>query len=400
MALIFIEEPRVPKNGKSLLNDHPLLRLGFRPFYLLAAAFAAISVPLWISRYFGWAPGLKHVDLNWHMHEMIFGFAIAVIVGFLYTAGRNWSGLWTPRGKALAAIAGLWLAGRVAMLTADPVVAALVDIAFLPVAAWPLYRVLKQSGNKRNLFLVGLLAMLAIANATFHAAALGWLSISTVQPVHAAILIIVIIESVIGGRVIPGFTANAVQGVKPIVNVQRDKISIVLTASACVAWIGGFPAPLTAALAMAACCAQLTRLAGWMAHRTLKHPLLWILHLSYAWISFGFGLLSLAALHIVSASAAIHVLAVGSMAGLIIGMTTRTALGHTGRALKVGTKEIAMYALIQIGAVARFVAAVDAAGVRDVALVTAMAAWSIAFVLYVVVYGPYLFTARIDGREG
>jgi uncharacterized protein involved in response to NO len=400
MALIFIEEPRVPKNGKSLLSDHPVLRLGFRPFYLLAAAFAAISVPLWISRYFGWTQGLKHVDLNWHMHEMIFGFAVAVIIGFLYTAGRNWSGLWTPRGKPLAAIAGLWIAGRVAMLFADPVFAAIIDLAFLPVAAWPLYRVLNKSGNKRNLFLVGLLAMIAIADAAFHAAVLGLLNISTVQPVHAAILIIVIIELVIGGRVIPGFTANAVQGVKPIVNVQRDRISIVLTASACVAWISGFPVPLTAALAMAAACAQLTRLAGWMAHRTLKHPLLWVLHLSYAWIPFGFGLLSLAALNIVSASAAIHVLAVGSMAGLIIGMTTRTALGHTGRALKVGAKEVAMYGLIQVGAVARFVAAVDAAGMRDVALITAMVAWSIAFVLYVVVYGPYLFKARVDGREG
>jgi uncharacterized protein involved in response to NO len=400
MALIFIEEPRVPKNGKSLLNDHPVLRLGFRPFYLLAAAFAAISVPLWISRYFGWTQGLKHVDLNWHMHEMIFGFAVAVIIGFLYTAGRNWSGLWTPRGKTLAAIAGLWIAGRVAMLIADPVLAAIIDLTFLPVAAWPLYRVLKKSGNKRNLFLVGLLAMIAIANAAFHAALLGWLNISTVLPVHAAILIIVIIESVIGGRVIPGFTANAVHGVKPIVSVPRDRISLALTVSACVAWISGIPAPLTAALAMAAACAQLTRLAGWMTHRTLKHPLLWILHLSYAWIPLGFGLLALAALNLVSASAAIHVLAVGSMAGLIIGMTTRTALGHTGRALKVGAKEVAMYGLIQVGAVARFVAAVDAAGMRDVALITAMVTWSIAFVLYVVVYGPYLFKARVDGREG
>lgn len=400
MALIYIEEPQVTKRGKQTFEDHPILRLGFRPFYLLAAAFAAISVPLWTARYFGWNPGLTHVDLNWHMHEMIFGFAIAVIIGFLYTAGQNWTGLSTPHGKTLAAIAALWIAGRVAMLGLDPLPAATIDLAFLPVAAWPLYRVLKKSGNKRNMFLVGLLALLTIANAAFHACVLGWVSISSSLPVHAAILVIVIIESVIGGRVIPGFTANTVQGVKPIQNAQRDRISLVLTATACVAWIGGFPAALTAALTVAAACAQLTRLAGWKPHSTMRHPLLWILHLSYAWIPVGFILLAAAALNLAPASAAIHVLAIGSMAGLIIGMITRTTLGHTGRALKAGAADVAMYALIQIGVIARFAAAVSAGGLRDAALVVTTLSWSIAFIVYVAVYGPYLFKARVDGRDG
>jgi uncharacterized protein involved in response to NO len=400
MALIRIDEPRVAHKGKPSFEDHPFLRLGFRPFYLLAAAFAAISVPLWIARYFGWADGLTHVDLNWHMHEMVFGFIIAVIVGFLYTAGRNWTGLWTPRRKTLAALAGLWLAGRVAMLCAAPPLAALVDVAFLPVAAWPMYRVLKRSGNKRNMFLVGLLALLAIANAAFHASVLGWLALSPIRPLHAAILVIVLIESVIGGRVIPGFTKNAVQGSEPIVNVKRDKISIALTALAAIGWVCGAPAPLAASLAFAAAAGQLTRLAGWKPQCTMRNPLLWILHLSYAWIPVGFILLGLAALQLVPASAAIHVLAIGATAGLIIGMITRTALGHTGRALKAHGGEVAMYALIQIGAVARFAAAIDISGVRNLALLVTAACWSAAFLLYLLVYGPYLFQARVDGREG
>jgi len=400
MALITIEEPRVARKGKPSLEDHPLLRLGFRPFYLLAAAFAAISVPLWIARYFGWANGLTHVDLNWHMHEMVFGFAIAVIVGFLYTAGRNWTGLWTPRRKTLAALAGLWLAGRLAMLFADPLLAAIVDVVFLPAAAWPLYRVLKRSGNKRNMFLVGLLALLTLANICFHVATLGWIAVSPIRPVHAAILVIVMIESVIGGRVIPGFTKNAVQGSTPIVNEKRDRISIALTALACIGWVAGLPAPLTAALAFAAAAAQLSRVAGWKPHVTFRNPLLWILHLSYAWIPVGFILLGLAALQLAPASAAIHVLAIGATAGLIIGMITRTALGHTGRALKAGAGEVAMYALIQAGAVARFAAAIDINGVRNVALLVTAACWSAAFLLYVAVYGPYLLKARVDGREG
>lgn len=400
MALISIEEQSGAKPRSTKLAGHPLLALGFRPFYLLAAAFATVSIPVWLARYFGHAPGLSHVSVTWHMHEMIFGFAIAVIIGFLYTAARNWTGLQTPRGATLAAIAGLWIAGRIAMCTADPRLAAAIDISFIPVAAWPLYRVLQRSGNKRNMILVGLLTLLTIANAVFHAAALGWIGVSPALPVQAAIMVVVIIESVIGGRVIPSFTANAVQGVRPIMNARRDLISILLTACAGIAWAFSAPAPLTAMLMAAAAIAQLVRLAGWKPLCSIRNPLLWIMHLSYAWIPVGFMLLALASLGLVTSSAAFHVLAIGAIAGLIIGMITRTALGHTGRQLKAGRSETVMYALIQLGVVARFIAAVSGGSWHNPALVAAAACWSCAFLLYLVVYAPYLFRPRIDGREG
>lgn len=400
MTLLTIEERSAREPRGSSPADRPLWRLGFRPFYLLAAAFAAISIPVWLAGYYGWTTALNHVNLNWHVHEMIFGFAIAVIIGFLYTAGRNWTGLWTPRRKELAAIAALWIAGRIAMLAAEPSLAAAIDLAFLPIATWPLYRVLKRYGNKRNMFLVGLLSLLTAANATFHAAVLGWIDLSPLQPLHAAIMIIVIIESVIGGRIIPNFTANAIKTVHPVINERRDRISLALTATAGIAWVVGAPVPLTAALAIAAAIAQATRLIGWKPFRTVRNPLLWILHISYAWIPFGFLLLGLAAFGIVSSSAAFHVLAVGSMAGLIIGMITRTALGHTGRPLKAGAGETAMYVLMQAGVIARFVAAINAGNMRDVALLVTAACWVSAFVIYLAVYGPYLCRARVDGREG
>lgn len=400
MSLLSIEEPHAPGQGKATLLHHPLLRLGFRPFYLLAAAFAAISVPLWVARYFGMAVFLPRVDLNWHMHEMVYGFAVAVIVGFMFTAGRNWTGLWTPRRGHLALLAGVWIAGRLAMLLAPAPAAAVIDLLFLPLAAYPMYRVLQRSGNKRNLFLVGLLGLLTVVNLAFHASVLGWLPISPIAPIHAAILVIVMIESVMGGRVIPGFTSNALPGVKPVVDGKRDRITLTLTALAAVAWIVQLPGPLLAALAFAAACAQLTRLAGWKPHVTLGKPLLWILHLSFAWIPAGFILLSLAAMNLVSSSAAFHVLTVGSMAGLIIGMITRTALGHTGRPLNAGRSELIMYLLIQAGVIARFMASAGAFELRSPMLLVAAACWSIAFVLYVAVYGPYLLRPRIDGREG
>lgn len=400
MSLITIEEPRVPDQGKPKLTHHPLFRLGFRPFYLLAAAFAAISVPLWIARYFGLASFLSRADLNWHMHEMVFGFAVAVIVGFLFTAGRNWTGLWTPRRGHLAALAGLWLAGRLAMLFAPPLLAALVDIAFLPLAAYPMYRVLKRAGNKRNMFLIGLLSLLTVINVLFHASVLGWIGIGSITPIHAAILIVVMIESVMGGRIIPGFTSNALPGIKPVTNEKRDRISLALTAAAAIAWIVLPSSPFVASLAFAAACAQITRIAGWKPHVTLSTPLIWILHLSYAWIPAGFLLMSLAAMNLASTSAAFHALAVGSMAGLIIGMITRTALGHTGRPLAAGRSEFLMYVLIQVGAVARVVASAGAQDIRTAMLLLTAASWSAAFILYVIVYAPYLVSARIDGRDG
>lgn len=406
MEVVILERgaKRRPESGKgqgdSFFDRTPWLALGFRPFYLLAAAFAAVSIPLWLLRYFGLAGPLTHIDLNWHMHEMVFGFVIAVVIGFLYTAGRNWTGLWTPRGKHLAALAGLWLAGRAAMLFADAPYAALVDIAFLPLAAWPLYRVFKLSGNKRNMFLIGLLSLLTLANAAYHAAVLGWLPISSITPIHAALMVILVIESAIAGRVVPLFTGNAVPGVKPVINLERDKIIMALTAAAAIAWIFSFPGPLTAALAFAAAFAQATRLAGWKPHRTLTNPLLWVLHLSYAWIPAGFIFLGLAALGLIPSSAGIHLLAIGSMAGLIIGMMTRTALGHTGRMLRAGTAETVMYAALHIGVVMRVVAALSSGEVRELALLGTGIAWSLSFLLYIVTYAPYLLRARPDGKEG
>jgi uncharacterized protein involved in response to NO len=265
---------------------HALFALGFRPFYLLAAAFAAVSVPAWVASYCGIA-GPFRVDLAWHIHEMVFGFVAAVLIGFLYTAGRAWTGLWTPRGATLAAIAGVWLAGRVAMFAAAAPVAAVCDLAFLPVAAWPMYRVLARAGNRRNMFLVVLLGLLALANAAFHASVLGWLPVAPTRPIYAAIVLIVIIETAIGGRVIPMFTANAIKGLRTVTNARTDRLALACTAAAGAAWALALPAAVTAALALAAAVVQAVRLAGWKPLRTLRNPLLWILHASYAWIPFG-----------------------------------------------------------------------------------------------------------------
>lgn len=400
MSLHTIEEPATNAVHPLWSGQHALWALGFRPFYILAALVAALFIPLWLAHYLGWADASSRITLGWHMHEMVFGFAIAVVVGFLLTAGRAWTGLWTPHGAHLAALALAWVAGRIAMLTAPAWLAAAVDLLFLPWAAWAMYSVLQRAGNKRNMFLVLLLGLLTAANAAFHGATMGLLSIGQVAPIHAAILLIVLIESVIGGRVIPMFTDNGAPGPKSMVLPRNDKIAMAVIVAAVAGWVFGAPAPLMAGLAFLACCATALRLALWQPQRTLRFPLLWILHLSYAWISAGFLLLAFAALGMGTPSTAFHALAVGSMAGLIVGMMTRTTLGHTGRKMVAGKSETAMYVLIQAGAFLRVGAGMAPAQWRPGLLVAAGTCWSMSFALFLLVYAPYLWRPRLDGKEG
>ncbi len=390
----------IPAEPTPAGQPHPLLRLGFRPFYLLAAALAALAIPLWMAGYQGMLPALPAANVLWHMHEMVFGFAGAVIVGFLFTAGRNWTNLPTPDGGRLAALALLWLAGRAAMLLAPGVPALLVDGLFLPLCAVAFGRVLVQARSKRNYPVCGILALLSLANLLFHAAANGWIALSPLAPVHGAILLVTVLEAVIGGRVIPMFTRNGAPGSQPVSVAWRDKASIALLAATALAWVAGAPAAATALCAFAAAALNAARLLGWAPLATLRTPLLWVLHLAYAWIVAGLLLLGFAALGIGSASSAFHALAVGGMSGLIIGMITRTALGHTGRLLRATRAESAMYLLLQAGAVGRLCANLLPAGWRDAALLASALAWTAAFLLYLLVYAPYLSQARIDGREG
>ncbi|MYN39944.1 NnrS family protein [Duganella sp. FT109W] len=394
MTLLRIEEPRPPLDG------HPLWRLGFRPFYLVAAVFSALAIPLWMAQYFGLLPQGLNVGFMWHMHEMVFGMAAAVVVGFLYTAGYNWTGLWTPVRGRLAALVALWLAGRIAMLAAPPLAAAIVDWLFLPAAAWPLFRVMQKANNRRNYFLVVLLGLMALANAVFHAISLGWLAAAPAAPVQAAILMIVMMEAAIGTRIIPMFTRNGAPGTAPRVQPKLDKVCLLLLAAAAVSWIAGLSNWLFVPIALVVAALVLLRLWRWQALRTLSVPLLWIMHLSYAWIAAGLVLLVLARWQLVSASAGFHALTVGSMAGLILGMMTRTALGHTGRPLKAGRAERLMFALIQLSAAARVASALGYDTPHGVLLIVSAACWTTAFLAYGIAYIPYLSRARADGKPG
>lgn len=409
MSLLKIHEPGLPgaqglsrpgRKPAEAPRGLPLLRLGFRPFYLAAAVLAMLSVPLWVSAFFGVAPFGLQPGLEWHVHEMVFGFAIAVIIGFLYTAVRNWTAMQTPRGTHLALLVALWCAGRIALLVAPPLPAALIDLAFLPAAAWPIWTLLRKVNNRRNLFLPLLLGLLTVMNALYYAGEFGWLDINPLTPLRSALLLVVVIEAVMGGRVIPSFTSNAVPQAKPKVRPREDRLSIIFVALAAASWILDLPAPASASLFLVAALTLARRVIGYQPQRTLAHPLVWILHFSYLWIAIGFVLLAAAQLGFANESAGWHALGAGATGGLIIGMITRTALGHTGRPLKTGTAEFLMYLLLQFGALLRVLAALQWTAAYAELLVASAACWSLSFALYLAVYLPRLAAERVDGNDG
>jgi uncharacterized protein involved in response to NO len=335
---------------------------------------------------------------------MLFGFAVAVILGFLLTAVRAWTGLATPRGASLGALALLWLAARVAAVTGPYAIYAVLDLLLLPLVAAVLTGLLLRARNRRNLPLAAMLMLLALANGVFHLAMLGTLQIAPLTPLYAALSLIVMIECVIAGRVIPAFTMSATPGLKLNVRAPVERGALALTALALLLWV---LAPATAGWRTAAGLAfslasvgHLLRLLQWRPAITRHRPILWILHLSYAWIPLGLGLLAAAQFGWIGPSAGVHALAIGATAGLIIGMITRTARGHTGRALQVSRPEIVAYLLVMAAAAVRVLLPLAVPQWMPWALVIAAAAWSGAFAIYLFIYTPWLLNTRIDDKDG
>lgn len=391
----------LPSQASPALEGWPLLRLGFRPFYLLTALLACLSVPVWVAAFLGYMPlHLPMPGLLWHGHEMLFGFAAGVVAGFLLTAVRAWTGLNTARGPLLAALALLWLAARVAALCAPYAVFAVLDMLFLPTVAIVLLRVLLQAGNKRNIPLISLLLLMSVANLCFHLVQLQVVTLDPLHPLYAELALILMVVSVMTGRVVPMFTRNVTPGL--VINTSRrfELGLLAVTAIALLLWVCSAPALLVAAACAVAAILHAIRLFRWSPWRTLKRPILWVLHLSYAWFPIGFAMLAAAQLGWIGQTFAVHALTVGVIGGLIIGMVTRTARGHTGRPLQASRGEIAAYALVLLATVIRAVVPTMAPQLYPRALEISATFWALAFAIYLVIYTPWLTRSRLDGKDG
>ncbi len=381
------------------------LRGGFRPFFLAGAAWAIIALALWLTS----LAGAVHLPsafepLAWHRHEMLFGFVGAVVVGFLLTAIPNWTGRLPIAGTPLAALTALWLAARLAILFSARVgagLAAALDVGFyLVVAGLAAREVL--AANNRNLPIVGLVLLFGIASALDHAAnagliadqGLGW---------RPGIALVVLMISLIGGRIIPSFTRNWLvkQGVKeglPGQPIRFDMLVLAATAAALVAWVALPSNRIAGWLLCAAALLQAMRLARWRGLGTTRDPLVLILHVGYAWVPAGLALLGLSLLSTaVPGSAAIHALTAGAMATMILAVMTRATLGHTGRELRACPATVMIYLFVTAGALLRVIAPLGLVGYTVGMQISALA-WGAAFLLFLIVYGPLLLGPRPDGK--
>ncbi|MGE0873806.1 MAG: NnrS family protein [Burkholderiales bacterium] len=364
-----------------------LFNLGFRPFYLLAGAYAALAVPVWALQFSGVLP---NGNMLWHAHEMIFGYAFAVIAGFLLTAVRVWTGRPTPSGAALAAIAALWVAARVLALWSLPA-AAVAGGLFALAVAWGIGRPLIAAGNRRNYFFIVLVLAMGGAGAAFQARPQLGIAIG--------LDVVLFVMAVVAGRVVPMFTNNGVPGAgaRRVGAIETAALGAILLLIACDA-LG--LANAASVVALAAAVLHAIRLGLWNPQRTLGKPIVWILHASYAWIVVHLAMRGLAGFDIVPANLATHAITVGAIGGLTLGMMTRTARGHTARPLQAGPAEVAAYLMVHAAAVARVLAplALPAAYLATVWISAAL--WCAAFALFTVSYWPVLTRPRLDGAPG
>ncbi len=353
----------------------PLLRQGFRPFFLLAAVWAATAILSWALLLLGVGPTRS---TQWHGHEMLSGFTLAVVAGFLLTAVRNWTGRVTARGPVLAFLAALWTAARIAALVA-PRIEGPLDVLFLVSLLVAIARPILGSRNLRNAPFLVVIGVWAALDVVFHVdgSRASWALARQLD-------LVAFLMVVITGRVVPGFTANALPGADVVRSPRVDTAAVLATAGA-VLW-----APL-------ACLAGplvLVRARGWRSAATRSSPILWVLHLGNLWLGVGLFLRGLGALALVPPTLGTHALTAGAIGTLTLGMMTRVSLGHTGRPLVTPRTSVWGYALVTLAAILRSVAAVAPSPILWVAAAVAFAA---AFVAFLIDYAPILVAPRADG---
>lgn len=378
-----------------------LLSAGFRPFFLLAALWAALAVPLWLATLEG-IVALPTIlpPVTWHAHEMIYGFAAAAVAGFLLTAIPNWTGRMPLQNGPLAGLVGLWLAGRIALLMPEalgPWSTAVIDLAFPSLFLATIAREIIAGKNWRNAPMLVALGLLLTGNLLVHLEAVSLAGTASLG-IRLGIATLLMLIGLVGGRIIPSFTGNWLARQRsdrspPALFDRFDRGVLAVTGVTLVLWVADPDLVLVPWLALLAGAAQLARLSRWRGAATFREPLLFVLHIGYAWVGIGFLLLAASAVTALPASAALHAFTAGAVGTMILGVMTRASLGHTGNALAAGPATIAIYILVTVAAALRVGAPLLFEG-HMLALVLSGLAWSAAFGLFVQSYAPILLRPR------
>jgi uncharacterized protein involved in response to NO len=385
----------------AVLRETAFFSYGFRPFFLGAALFAGLAVPAWIVMLAG-AGGTTGLSAprDWHVHEMLFGFLPAVITGFLLTAVPNWTDRPPIKGRELMGLFCLWLAGRavMAMPWLAPVPSALVDAAYLLAVAGMLWREI-AGGKSWNHAPIGLLISLyAVSNVVFHLSVLT--GSDTDLSERMALALDMTLLAFIGGRVTPNFTREFLsqQGsIRKAAPFSRfDAFSMGSVGIAAVIWVVQPQAALTAWLLVTAGVVNFVRLSRWYGWLTWREPLVLVLHWGYAWLVLSLLLLGCAILGVgLPKEDALHTLTTGAVGVMTLGVMTRASLGHTGRPRHAGPATVCIYVLATLGAILR-VFGLSTGLPTTLVLSSAGVSWSGAYLLFALVYGPFLLRPGLD----
>jgi len=372
---------------------------GFRPFFFLGAAQAALAILLWLPLFAGEiALPTLFVPRDWHVHEMLFGYVLAIVTGFLLTAIPNWTGRMPLQGLPLLVLVTAWIGGRATVaLSAEIgwIATAIIDVGFPAMVIAATAREISAGRNWRNLKVLVPVTVLALADAGFHveAHAFG----AAAYSIRIGIAAILVLLMLIGGRIIPSFTRNWLArenpGRLPIPFARFDALTIAVSAVALCIWIAAAAGPVTGLALLAAGVLQVLRLARWAGDRTTRERLVLILHVAYAFVPLGFILTSLAAFGVLLPSAGLHAWMVGAVGTMTLAVMTRASLGHTGHELTAGTGTQTIYAAIVLAALARILASLFPPQMMPLVHVAALG-WVVAFGGFAVLYGPSLFRPR------
>jgi uncharacterized protein involved in response to NO len=376
-----------------------LLSYGFRPFFLGAGLFAVVAMAAWMGALVvGWDIGGSYGALNWHAHEMLFGYTSAALAGYMLTAIPNWTGRLPVSGSQLLGLFMLWLAGRIVMIWPGPLGvtgAALVDGVFLPTLAIVASTEVFAGRNWKNLKILAGLLGLSLANIAFHSTVI--LSGSAAEASRAGVAIYVVLISVVGGRVVPSFTRNwlakAASSVLPVPFGRFDVVATGGLIAALLLWVAAPQGVPTAMVAAGAALLHAFRLVRWRGWLTIDEPLLLALHAGYAFVPIGLAAIAAAALGWIADASALHLLTVGAIGGMTLAIMTRAGLGHTGRPLKASLLTALSYLALVLCAVVRPFAELLPAEYHTL-LGVAGTAWLAAFGLFVLEYAPILLSPR------
>ena len=383
---------------------------------MLSGPSGTLSMLGWLG-WLGWdiailrfGPGAETVSaVAWHGHEMIFGFAAAVIGGFMLTAVPNWTASKPLSGAPLAALAVLWLAGRAVMWlpgSIPPAVVALVDLAYLPALGVFLGSTLIRARAFRNMIIMVLLAILFAANLMFHLEATRFAATDDLarDGILMGVNLVVLLITIIGGRIIPAFTGNWLRanGKDALIRPpgKLDALTIAVTAIFLIAELVMPESRTAGGVALIACLLHLARMTGWQCHKTLSSPIMWVLHLGYGWLVAGFALKAVALLTgALPSSVAMHALTAGAVGTITLAVMSRAALGHTGRELRVAPVITLAYLLVSLATLGRVAGPSLVPEASASLILISGALWALAFAIFTVVYTPILLRRASAAQE-